>query len=127
MAKNEVYRLGQYVPLPVPVADAGDKLGGEGRPLRIGSLNVVQVSPRTNGDDEDYVAGNYPGYASTDSGGAHKLPVTVSGGALVAGQPIYITSANALVTVATGNQLFGVSLEEGHPNGVQQVVVKILN
>lgn len=126
MAKNEVYRAGQYVPLPVPDADPSDKLGGEGRPLRIGSLNAVQVSPKST-EDNDYAGGNYEGYASVDLGGAHKLPVTVSGGSLKAGQPIYIKSDNTLVTTATDNQLFGASLEEGHPTGVQQVVVKILN
>lgn len=126
MAKNEVYRVGEWFPLPVPDAAAGDTTGGTGRPLRIGGLNVVQVSPKTV-DEDSYVGGNYPGYASVDAGGAHKLPVTVSGGALTAGQPIYITSANALVTVATSNNLFGHSLEAGHPNGVQQVVVRLAN
>lgn len=126
MAKNEVYRASQYIPLPVPDAAAGDKLGGEGRALRIGTLNVVQVSPKST-EENDYVGGNYEGYASCDLGGAHKLPVTVSGGALKAGQPIYIKADNSLVTVATDNQLFGASVEEGAPNGVQQVVVKILN
>jgi hypothetical protein len=126
MAKNEVYRVGQYVPLPVPDAATGDTTGGTGRPLRIGGLNVVQVTPKTI-DEDSYVGGNYPGYASCDLGGAHKFPVTVSGGALKAGQPIYITTANALVTTATDNNLFGHSLEEGHPNGAQQVVVRIAN
>lgn len=126
MAKNEVYRVSQYIPLPVPDAEAGDKLGGEGRPLRIGGLNVVQVSPKST-EENDYVGGNEEGYASCDLGGAHKLPVTVSGGALKAGQPIYITAANALVTTATDNQLFGHSVEEGHPNGARNVVVRPTN
>lgn len=127
MAKNEVYRDGVDVPMPVPDAANGDTTGGTGRPLRIGGLNCVQVSPKTVDEETDYSGGNYTGYASVDFHGAHKFPVTVSGGALKAGQPIYITSANALVTVATDNNLFGHSLEEGHPNGVQQVVVKIAN
>lgn len=127
MAKKEVYRVSQYIPLPVPDADASDKLGGEDRPLRIGGLNVVQVSPKST-EANDYAGGNYEGYASCDLGGAYKLPVTVSGGAIKAGQPIYITSANALTTVATDNQLFGHSVEEGQPTGgVRQVVVRIQN
>lgn len=125
MAKNEVYRVGQYFPGPVPAPAGGDVSLGAGRPLRLGALNVVQVSERQPEANDRY--GNNIGEASLDSGGAHKLPVTISGGPLTFGQAIYITDANALVTVATDNDLFGYALEYNVPNGDAEVVVKIAN
>lgn len=124
MASNEVYRIGQHVPAPVPAPAAGDKMLGANRPLRLGGLNAVQVSTK-NVDNTQY--GNNLGEASVDFGGAHKFPVTVSGGPLAFGQPIYITDANKLVTVATDNDLFGHALEYNVPNGEQLVIVKIAN
>lgn len=118
MAKNEVYRLGQYVPLPVP---EGTKAGD---PVRVGGLNAVAVSERNSYEGE---FGGHVGEASTDLGGAHTFNVTVSGGPLKAGQPIYIKADNSLVTVATDNNLFGHSLEYNVPNGAHVVTVKIAN
>jgi len=125
MAKNEVYRIGEYVAGPVPAPAANDKTLGTGRPLRLGALNAVQVSEQQPVENDRY--GNNIGEASLDFAGAHKLPVTISGGPLVFGQPIYITDANALVTVATDNDLFGYALEYNVPNGAAEVVVKIAN
>ncbi len=125
MAQNEVYRIGQYVAGPVPAPAADDKTLGTGRPLRLEALNAVQVSPRQPESNDVY--GNNIGEASLDFAGAHKLPVTISGGPLKFGQAIYITDANALVTVATDNELFGYALEYNVPNGAALVVVKIAN
>lgn len=127
MANNEVYRLGQYVPGPVPDAAANDPQKGAGRPLRIGGLNAVQVSPK-NTDNTAY--GNNIGEASLDFGGAHKFPVTVSGAPLKFGQPVYITASNELVTADAGDgttPLFGHVLEYNVPTGARKVTVKIAN
>lgn len=119
MAKNEVYRVGQYVPLPTP-----DKTPA-GTAVRVGILNAVTVTEH-NTEEQQY--GGHKGESSVDLGGAHILPVTITGGALKAGQAIYITTAGKLVTVATDNTLFGASLEYNVPNGTDTpVVVKVLN
>lgn len=122
MAKNEVYRVGQYVPLPVP---EGTKAGTA---VRVGILNAVTVSER---NDTELQHGGHQGEASSDLGGAHILPVTITGGPLSAGQAIYRTPAGKLVTVAGAdgvNPLFGASLEYNVPNGTETpVVVKVLN
>lgn len=119
MAKNEVYRLGQYVPLPV--ADGTDS----GDPVRVGILNGAAVTPKNTVEGE---FGGHLGEAPVDLGGAYIFPVTITGGPLTAGQAIYITAAGALVTTATGNSLFGAALEYNVPNGTNvPVTVKILN
>lgn len=123
MAKNEVYRAGEYVPAPVP---QGTKAGSA---LRVGTLNLVTVTERS---DIEGQYGNHQGESSVDLGGGHILPVTISGGPLTWGQPIYVTAAGKLVTAtgpeATPNQLFGAALEYNVPNGTDTpVVVKILN
>lgn len=119
MAKNEVYRLGQYVPLPViDGTDSGDA-------VRVGILNGVAVTPKNTVEGE---FGGHLGEAPVDLGGAFILPVTIAAGPLTAGQAIYITGAGVLTTVATGNTLFGAALEYNVPNGTgTPVTVKILN
>ncbi|MDN4173925.1 DUF2190 family protein [Nocardioides sp. SOB77] len=122
MSTNEKFRPGDKVSLPVP---AGTKAGA---PLRIGGLNAVaqtdrakvDVSP-TNADGTvntsyNYGGGNPTGNASCWLDGAHEFEVdfAVSG----IGDPIYITSGNALTGTATGNSLFGHALTtKGAPSG----------
>lgn len=119
VSKNEVYRVGQYVPAPVP---AGTKAG---TPLRIGVLNLVTVGEVATAEHTPY---GHEGEASVDLGAAWILPVTISGGATTFGQAVYITAAGALVTTATNNTLFGAILEYGVPNGTNTpITVKILN
>jgi len=130
MATNEVYRLGQYVPAPVPDAKTTDKLKGENRPLRLGGLNAVQVS-RKNVDNTEY--GNSLGEASVDFGGAHKFPVTITNGPLKFGQDVFIAPDGdqfKLITADAGDgttPLFGHALEYNVPNGTANVVVRIAN
>lgn len=90
MALNEVFKLGTYISLPVPV---GTKTGD---PVRVGVLNGTAIVDEGTG-------GNKSGYASVDLSGAHKHVIP---GAAV-GDAIYITSAGDLVTTASGNKLFG--------------------
>lgn len=122
MATNEKFRPGDKVSLPVPSGTVA------GAPLRIGGLNAVaqtdrakvDVSP-TNADGTrntsyNYGGGNPTGYASCWLDGGHEFTVdfAVSG----VGDPIYITSANALSGTASGNQLFGHALTtKGAPSG----------
>lgn len=99
MAKNEVYRLGQYFPLPVPDGtDSGD-------PIRVGVLNGVAATGKG-------VEGNYPGNASFDNGGAWLVPVDIVTNPLTPGSAVYITGANVLTNVATGNKLWGAYIED---------------
>jgi len=126
MAKNEVYRIGQYVPAPVPAPAAGSTaLADVGRPLHIGDLNVVQVSPRNSVEHE---FGGHAGEAAVDLGGAHKFPVDIVTNPLSWGQRIFITDAGVLTTVVGTNTLFGHALEYNVPTGNGTlVVVKIKN
>lgn len=99
MAKNEVYRLGQYFPLPVPEGtESGD-------PIRIGVLNGIAATGRG-------VEGNYPTHASFDNGGAWLVPVDIVTNPIAPGAAIYITGANVLTNVATGNKLYGAFIED---------------
>lgn len=63
-------------------------------------------------------------YAMVALDGTPVVPVTVSGGAITEGSPIYITNANALVTVATDNTLFGYA-DEPAANGATRIGVRI--
>lgn len=119
VSKNEVYRVGQYVPAPLPAGTAA------GTAKRLGVLNLVTVGEVATAEHEPY---GHEGSAPVDLGGAWILPVTISGGATSFGQAVYITDAGALVTTATGNNLFGAILEYGVPNGTNTpLTVKILN
>lgn len=91
MALNEVFKLGQYISLPVPSGtESGD-------PVRVGSLNGVAIVDEGTG-------GNAEGFASVDISGAHKFVIA---GAEV-GDPVYITSGGVLTLADSGNSLFGV-------------------
>ena len=130
MATNERFSPGDQVSLPVPT---GTKAGA---PLRIGGLNAVaqtdaakvDVSP-TNADGTrnasyNYGGGNPTGYASCKLDGAHEF--TTDFAVSNVGDPIYITSANALTGTATGNSLYGHALTtKGAPSG--PLTVRIAN
>lgn len=104
---NEHFRQADFVSLPVP---AGTK---SGTPLRVGFLNAVTATDVAKTDvDATNTAynwgGNNPhGYASCWLDGSYEFTVDF---AVNAGDPIYITSANALTSTATGNTVFGHSL-----------------
>lgn len=116
MATNAVFKTGQHISLPVPTGTTS------GSPLRIGALNAIAIT------DEGSVTvtknlgggiqvtepsggvGNQPGYASVATDGAWNVPVA-SSGAVAVGDLIYITSGNALTATATGNKIWGTSLQ----------------
>lgn len=126
MAVNETYRIGQYIPIPVP--DGTGQPGADGRraagiPMRVGQLNGVVVGP------EGIESGHYDGEAPFDTSGAHQLPVNVVGGPVAPGDYVYITPTNLLTTAASGNKVFGWYIDtrpQPVANGVV-VTVKIQN
>lgn len=136
MAKNEVYRVGEYVPAPVPSTLTGTPLAQAqarglsstpaGTPMRVGILNLVTVSEKS---DIERQFGNKAGEASVDLAAAHLVPVTIVGATLTWGQAIYIVTATGLLsTDATGAVLWGAALEYGITVGAQKLVaVKIIN
>ncbi len=91
MALNEVFKLGQYISLPVPTGTRS------GDPVRVGVINAVAITNEGGG------VGNKAGYASVDLSGGHKF---ILEGAAV-GNAVYITSAGALTLTAASNKLFG--------------------
>lgn len=125
MSKTEVYRVGQYVPVPIADAAPGSAVDTRlfsGLPMQLGLANFVTVTPK--GKD-----GNYAGNASADLGGVHLLPVTVASGPKTFGDPVYLITATGLLSTASASAvLFGYIAEpEAVPNGTQiPVLVKIL-
>lgn len=95
MALNEVFRDADHLSLPVPAST------GSGAPVRIGGLNGVTQTARGEG-------GNESTHATVWLKGAHSFDVAFAVSNV--GDPIYITSANALAGTATDNQLFGHAL-----------------
>lgn len=95
MAKNEVYKYGDWLSLPVPAATAS------GDPRLVGHLAGVAQTDEGDG-------GNAAGFASMALTGVFDLSVT--GAIADVGLAVYITSAHALTTTATGNHLFGHAL-----------------
>lgn len=95
MAKNEVYKYGDWLSLPVPAGTLS------GDPRLVGHLAGVAQTAVAEG-------GNPAGHASMALTGVFDLSVT--GAVASVGLPIYITSAHALTTTATGNHLFGHAL-----------------
>lgn len=105
MALNEVFKLGQYISLPVPDGtESGDA-------VRVGVLNGTAIVDEGTG-------GNADGFASVDLSGAHKHVIA---GADV-GDAVYITSAGVLTTTASGNKLFG-AVTHLDPRVTNRVVV----
>lgn len=114
MARNEKYRSGKAVSLPVP---AGKKAGD---PVRIGTLNGVCETDRAKVDvaphnadgtvntSYNYGGGNVTGNASVWLDGAHDF--TVSFAANI-GDLIYILAdGSALTATAAGNNQYGKAL-----------------
>lgn len=131
MARNEVYKVGNFVSLPVPV---GTKSGA---PVRVGSLNGVaqvdeptayiaaQLTPAYN----EAPSGNKAGYASVALEGAFSIPVATTT-ALTVGAPVYIvTASNTLTTTdnSGANPVFGHALTPKGSAANQLVVVRIAN
>jgi predicted RecA/RadA family phage recombinase len=110
MARNEVFRDADHLSLPVP---DGTKAGS---PVLIGGT-LVGVTETDEG-----TGGNADNFATVWRKGAHKLSVT--GAVTAVGDPVYITSGNALNRTASGNTLFGYALElKGAPAGVIRVAI----
>lgn len=108
------YKLAQDLPTGTAAgAKAGDPVANKG---------LVGVNAWGTGKGQGIPAGSDYGMIAVD--GVAVVPVTVSGGAITEGTPIYITSANALVTVATDNTLFGFA-DEPAANGAQVIGVNI--
>lgn len=109
MALNEVFRDGNKLSLPVPDGTAS------GAPVKIGSLVGVCETAEGQG-------GNPEGFASVWLVGVHNLSVT--GAVTNVGDPVYITSGNALNVTASGNTLFGYALAtKGAAAGVIRVLI----
>lgn len=95
MALNEKFRDADHLSLPVP---SGTKSGD---PVRIGGLNGVAQTARGEGGNEDT-------HATVWLKGAHEFPSSFAVSNV--GDPVYITSANALSGTESGNSLFGHAL-----------------
>lgn len=93
--KNLVFNEGDKLSLPVPADTAS------GAPVKVGSIIGVTATAEGEG-------GNPDGHASVWTRGVYALEVT--GAIANVGDPVYITSANAL-NVTNTNTLFGYALE----------------
>jgi len=108
MARNEVFKEGTYISLPVPEGtESGD-------PVRVGSIvGVAQTTRSTASQDTPdapdftYQGFNDEGYASVALNGAWAFTIT-GGDALAIGAQVYIgTEAPLVGTLPTGGKLFG--------------------
>ena len=127
MATNEVFKVGNFVSLPVPVGTVS------GQAVRVGGLNgVAQTSEPTaelagKGPYVKSASGNIKGYASLALEGAFYLQIP-GNTPLTPGAPVYITPAGALSTTdnSGANAVFGHALtsKAGAPG---KVVVRISN
>lgn len=129
MARNEVYKVGSFVSLPVPT---GKKSGD---PIRVGSLNGVLQTNEASLDipstpSSPYVqapSSNKPGYASVALEGAFKLPVATAT-TLNVGDPVYISASGLTTTDNSGaNPVFGHALEPKGATAGQLITVRIAN
>lgn len=131
MARNEVYKVGNFVSLPVPV---GTK---SGEPVRVGNLNGVaqvdeptaylaaQLTPAYN----ESPSGNKAGFASVALEGAFAIPVATTT-TLAVGAPVYIITASRTLTTtdnSAANPLFGHALTPKGATANQVIVVRISN
>jgi hypothetical protein len=130
MAKNEVYKYGQWVSLPLPLRGADPALNADptlpGDPVKIGS--IVGFVQEVGGKAISYSVGSTtvsqthnpanslePGWASVALVGAFAFPVTgwdaEDDGA---GTPVFIVAANgsnrATLTTSSNSDPFGVIL-----------------
>lgn len=110
MTSREIFNDGDTLSLPVP---SGLKSGD---PVRVGGLNGVLVTDRT--PDTQTVTdtagpitpgGNPAGYASVKLKGVREFDAVTFAISNI-GDPVYITSANALTATASGNQKYGDAL-----------------
>lgn len=109
---NEVFRDADGLATPSATGTLS------GTPLRIGILNVVQITDEGSVTDSNNVVngvarptggvGNLPGWASGKTSGSFKLTVT---GTATWGQAVYIKTDGTLTTTATGAFLYGAALE----------------
>lgn len=104
MAINEVYNKAESLVLPV-----GSTIKS-GWPVIVGGLyGVAEVDAYVGEDAATYTTVKFNGAFRFDLSAASPITplVTLQGQALTVGQPVYITSAGVLTTVATSNTLFG--------------------
>lgn len=130
MARNEVYKVGAFLSLPVPVGTLS------GAPVRVGGLNAVaQTSEPTaylnglTGAYNESPSSNEKGYASCALEGAFRIPVATTT-TLAVGAPVYIvTASNTLTTTdnSGANPLFGHALSAKGATANQPVIVRISN
>lgn len=112
--KNAVIAQG----LPTGTA-AGAKPGD---PVRNGGLNGINLWG--TGAGQGVPAGSDYGMIALD--GVAVINVVISGGALKENDPVYITAAGVVNTVAADNTLFGYADEPG-ANGTRRIGVRISN
>lgn len=122
---GEIYDRAENLSLPVP---SGLKKGDA---VRVGGLNGVLTTDRkpssettTDTAGPAFAGGNKPGYASVKLIGAHEFTVDFAISNI--GDPVYITSGNALTATASGNSLYGHALTtKSAPSG--PLTVRIAN
>jgi len=110
MTSREIFDDADNLSLPVP---SGLLVGD---PVRVGGLNGVLVTARTpdtqtTSDTQGPITpgGNPAGYASVKLKGARQFDgITFAINNI--GDPVYITSGNALTATASGNSLYGHAL-----------------
>lgn len=135
MARNETFRDGNMLSLPVP---SGRKSGD---PVRIGGLNGVCATDRAKVDvaayntdgtpntSYNYGGGNPTGNASVWLAGVHDLAVSTTTTRAI-GDPIYIiTATNVLTTTdnSGANPLFGHAVEAKSSTADEVIRVRITN
>lgn len=103
----------------LPTTGAGSAAGD---PVRNGGLNGANLWG--TGAGQGIPAGSDYGMIALD--GVIVTNVNV-GTAITENAPIYITAANALTTVSTGNTLFGYSDEPSATGATQRIGVRISN
>ena len=115
MAKNETYKVGAYLPAPVP---ADTKAGV---PRREGIANFITQSPEGE-------AFNLQNQASTANIGVWAVPLEVVTAAASFGTPVYfITATGILSTASAGGKLWGATAEPSPiPVGQRNALVNII-
>lgn len=109
MALNEHLRHADHITLPVA---AGTKSGD---PVRVGVLNGVAQTARSEG-------GNVDGEASVWLTGSHYFPVT--GAVAAVGDPVYIADGKLAAAKGVSGVLFGAALSTQPGDGT--IPVKII-
>lgn len=107
------YKLGQGLPKTGAGSKAGDPVANKG---------VVGVNAWGTGKGQGIAEGSDYGMIAVDGVAVVKVNVAA---AITENDPIYITSANALTTVETGNTLFGIADEPSAINASAKIGVNI--